>query len=392
MNDIVVNQQMALGAETASTAMSAQAKALAEARYVIALRNPRNWDQVRQDVMMECKRPSFAHNKSAYYIKPIGEGVEGLGIRFTEVALRCMKNIQVRTAVLFEDSEKEIIRVTVEDLESTLAYDSDILIAKTVERSKPLSDGSYISMRKNSWNKPVYTVPATEDEMLNKRSALISKAQRTLALRLIPGDIQDEAVAMIKRIRADEAAKDPAAERKKIIDAFGEIGVRANDLTTYLGHSIDTCSPAEIVNLRGIYGAISQGEATWQSVIDNRAEAAPKDADTGKPAWTDADFYKALPNWAKLIEKKNKTPAEIITTAETKAPLTAPQKQRINDLAAPVGQVASAEQVAVIREHAAAAAINEADILKKFDVESIEQTLESMVDDVLKYIANPMGE
>jgi hypothetical protein len=197
---------------------------------------------------------------------------------------------------------------------------------------------------------------------------------------------------MIKRIRADEAAKDPAAERKKIIDAFGEIGVRASDLTTYLNHSIDTCSPAEIVNLRGIYGAISQGEATWQSVIDNRAEAARKDADTGKPAWTDADFDKALPNWAKLIEKKNKTPAEIITTAETKAPLTAPQKQRINDLAAPVGQVASAEQVAVIREHAAAAAINEADILKKFDLESIEQTLESMVDDVLKYIANPMGE
>jgi hypothetical protein len=342
--------------------------------------------------MMECRRPSFAHNKSAFYIKPIGEGVEGLGIRFTEVALRCMKNIQVRTAVLFEDSEKEIIRVTVEDLESTLAYDSDILIAKSVERSKPLSDGSYISVRKNSWNKAVYTVPATEDEMLNKRSALISKAQRTLALRLIPGDIQDEAVAMIKRIRADEAAKDPAAERKKIIDAFGEIGVRASDLTTYLNHSIDTCSPAEIVNLRGIYGAISQGEATWQSVIDNRAEAARKDADTGKPAWTDADFDKALPNWAKLIEKKNKTPAEIITTAETKAPLTAPQKQRINDLAAPVGQVASTEQVAVIREHAAAAAINEADILKKFDVKSIEQTLESMVDDVLKYIANPMGD
>src|SRR3990170_723887 len=85
--------QVPRGGETASTAVAAQAKAMIESRYVMAMRNPRNMDQVRQDLLKECRRPSFAHNKSALYHKPIGKGVEGLGIRFVEVALRCMRNV-----------------------------------------------------------------------------------------------------------------------------------------------------------------------------------------------------------------------------------------------------------------------------------------------------------
>jgi hypothetical protein len=128
--------------ETASTAVAAQAKAMVEARYIMAMQRPRNWDQVRQDIVRECKRPSFAHNKSAYYRKPIGQGVEGLGIRFVEVALRCMTNVLVETTMIFEDDAKEVHRVAVTDLESNLTYPLDVRVSKTVERSKPSDDGS----------------------------------------------------------------------------------------------------------------------------------------------------------------------------------------------------------------------------------------------------------
>lgn len=260
--------------ETASVAVAAQAKAMVEARYVMALQRPRNWDQVRQDILKECSRPTFAHNKSAYYRKPIGTGVEGLGIRFTEVALRCMTNVLIETTTIYEDDTKEIIRVSVTDLESNLTYPQDVRISKTVERSKPMDDGSYISMRMNSSNKPAYTIPATDDELLNKRGALISKAQRTLALRIIPGDIQDEAEAKIKQVRLNRAAEDPDAERKRIADAFSEIGVKAADLQEFLGHTLDTCSPQQLVDLRGIYGAIRDGESTWKAVMDNKNDPA----------------------------------------------------------------------------------------------------------------------
>ena len=55
--------------ETASAAVAAQSKAMVEARYIMAMQRPRNWDQVRQDLIKECRRPSFAHNKSAFYRK-----------------------------------------------------------------------------------------------------------------------------------------------------------------------------------------------------------------------------------------------------------------------------------------------------------------------------------
>lgn len=330
--------------ETASTAIAAQSKAMVEARYIMAMRNPRNWDQVRQDLIAECKRPSFAHNKSAYYRKPIGQGVEGLGIRFVEVALRCMKNVLIETTMIFEDDSKEVHRVSVTDLESNLTYPLDVRVAKTVERSKPADDGTYISVRKNSYGKMTYTVPANEDDLLNKRGAQISKAMRTLGLRIIPGDLQDEAEDIIKAVRMNEAARDPALERKRIADAFAEIGVKAADLTSYLGHSLDTCSPTELVDLRGIYGAIKDGEATWKTVMENKAEqsgegagnsgAGGENSGNQQPrtpiTCTDEEFKTKTSEWRKLITTKKKTAADLIKMIETKTRLTDEQKMTID--------------------------------------------------------------
>lgn len=324
------------GIESAATAVASQAKAMVEARYTIAMHRPRNWDQVRQDLLKECRRPSFAHNKSAYYRKPIGAGVEGLGIRFVEVALRCMTNVLIETTMIFEDMQKEVHRVSVTDLEANVTYPLDVKVSKTVERSKPSDDGSYISMRVNSYQKNVYTVTANDDDLLNKRAALISKAIRTLGLRIVPGDLCDEAEEIIKQVRIDKAAKDPAAERKSIVDAFGGIGVKAAQLAEYLGHDIDACSPAQLVDLRGLFGAIKDGEATWATVMENRL-ASGAGGGTKTPTTYPADrFAKNLAGWLKLVAEKKKTVAEVIAWAETKFPLSDEQKKAITDGAAAV--------------------------------------------------------
>lgn len=270
--------------ETASTAVSAKATAMVRSRYEMALRQPRNEDQCRQNILHECKRPGFAQNKSTLYNKPIGKGVEGLGIRFVEAALRHWKNVLVETDMIYEDDEKEIWHVTVTDLEANATWPLDIRCGKTVERSKPMEDGSYLSVRQNSYGKPVYTVPAGDDDLLNKRAALISKAIRNLGLRIIPGDIQDEAEAIIRQIREDDAARDPDAERKKIADAFAAIGVKVDMLTEYLGHDLGTCSPTELADLRGIYGAIKDGEATWAGVMDNLRQQSAERRQAGAQA------------------------------------------------------------------------------------------------------------
>ncbi len=330
------SQQMAV-VETASTAIAAQAKAMIESRYIMAMRNPRNMTQVRLDLLSECKRPAFANNKSAYYKKPIGQGVEGLGIRFVEVALRCMKNVLIETSMIFEDQQKEIHRVSVTDLENNVTYPLDVKVTKTVERSKPGDDGEFISQRKNSYGKITYTVAAQDDDLLNKRGAMISKAVRTLGLRIIPGDLCDEAEEIIKKIRLDVAAKDPLAERKKLVDAFNEIGINAIELAKYLGHPIEQLAPAQIVDLRGIYGAIKDGEATWKTVMDNKQENASATNETTQqhtassmPVCTDAVFDKNKAAWRDLIMSGKKTPSQLITMLRTKYTFTETQELTID--------------------------------------------------------------
>lgn len=393
---------MTVGVESAASALAAQTRATVEARYVMALRMPRNWDQVRQDIVRECRRPSFANNKSAFYRKPIGAGVEGLGIRFVEVAMRCMKNVMVESAIIFEDDLKEVHRVTITDLESNLTYPLDVRVSRTVERSKPEDDGSYISIRKNSRNQNVYTVRATDDDLLNKRGAMISKAIRTLGLRIIPGDIQDEAEAIIKEVRMDDAAKDPDKNRKILADLFAEIGVRASQLSDYLGHDLSVCSPKEIVELKAIHGAIANGESTWLDVMDNKAQngnGEPKGNGkaTTAPAYPAADFERNLPAWRKLIADGKKTAEQIIATASSKGALTDEQKAAIRDestglSAADSKAPATPEQIVELQDAADAGAISIDDINKRFGTKGWDSINAALVAPIRAFISNPMGE
>ena len=69
----------------------------------------------------------------------------------------------------------------------------------------------------------------------------------------------------------DGGGKDPAAERKRVADAFSGIGVMPRDLEAYLGHPLASTSPSEMSDLRKIFQAIRDGETTWVQVMDELA-------------------------------------------------------------------------------------------------------------------------
>lgn len=261
--------------ETASTTMAAQAKAAIEARWIVAMRSRRDLDQVRVEVMRECKRPSFA--AVARYRKPVGEGIEGLSIRFVETALAAMGNIDATASTIYDDSEKRIIDVCVMDLEKNIAHRKQITVSKHVERRQLRSGQVPISKRTNAGGQTVYIVEASDDDLANKEAALVSKAMRTCGLRLIPGWIQDEADAVIQETMRDAAAKDPDAERRRMVDAFDSIGVSPKDLAEYLGHDLVKTTPAQLTELRAMYTAIKDGHATWADWM-GRGEAKGTDA------------------------------------------------------------------------------------------------------------------
>lgn len=257
--------------ETSSTALAEQARATVEARIIVAKKYPRDLDEVRSRVLKECRRPGFA--KVAIYHKPIGKGVEGLSIRFAEAAMRYMGNLDTSAITIWDDPHKRIMRVEVKDLESNNSFSTEVSIEKTVERSKVPEGVTPLSARQNSQGRMTYLIPATEDDLLNKQNALLSKAIRTNGLRHVPGDIQDECKVLIKKIQQDDDARDPDAARKALTDAFSELGVMPSALKEYLGHDFASASPGETQELRGVYVAIRDGEATWADAITHKQTA-----------------------------------------------------------------------------------------------------------------------
>ena len=302
--------------ESAAIAMATQQKAIVEARYKMALARPRDLDLVRQKMLKDASRPSFAN--VAIYHKPVGNGIEGPSIRFVESAIRNMTNILTETSTVSEDDERRVIRVAVSDLETNTYFSQDVTVTKTVERRKLPQGEKPIRVRANSNGQPIYILHATDDEILNKQNALISKAVRTLGLRLIPGDLVDEALLEIKKTMAQQDRQDPDAAKHRIIDAFAQLGVSVEALKEFVGHELSALTPNEIQLLRTTFTSIKDGETSWKAVMDDKAE---KEANAKEKAKQNA------PTTAKKAESKKAEPVTEKAQTRNDKKSTAPKDQ-----------------------------------------------------------------
>lgn len=270
--------EIARTAELATSSDSAGAVALVQARFMVAISRPRNWDQVEQRLARRCRSPRFAD--SAWYKVP-NRG-EGLSIRFAEEALREAGNISVEIATTYEDQLKRCIRVTAADLETNYSVSAEVAIDKTVERRKPRDGDEVLGQRTNSTGEVVYLIRASDADVLAKANAAASKAIRTQGLRLIRSEILDGCREAVAATRAATTRADPEAARKSVLAAFLEVGVGAADLARYLGHDTQALQPAEVDDLRGIYSAIKSGEARWADIVGAAAETPDASAGAEK--------------------------------------------------------------------------------------------------------------
>lgn len=256
--------------ETAASAVAAREKAAVEARFLVALNRPRDVETGRIRILNACKRPGFA--AVAKYAKPVGgRSIVGPSIRFVEECLREWGNVYVRSSVVFDDDERRVVLVSVTDLERATVYDYEVILAKTVERRNPKSSDEIIRTRINSQGQTVSIIRATEDDFLNKQNAGISKAIRNCGLRVLPSDLVEEAMEQVDATRQGEISKDPAATRKRLTDAFYALGVMPAQIADYLGHPLESVTPAELDFLRTIHTAIKDGETTWAEVSEQGA-------------------------------------------------------------------------------------------------------------------------
>lgn len=319
--------------ETSITqALEAQVRASVQVRYQLADMRPRDLDRVRMRILADCRRPGFA--QSARYAVPRGKKqnaqgkwvdnmVSGPSIRFVESAIRNMGNISTETSLILDDEQRRIARVTVTDLETNASYFRDVVVTKVVERAKA-GDREVISIRNNSEGKPVYLVRATDDEITTKEAALVSKAVRTLALRLLPSDIVEEAQEVCIRTQLDKDAKDPDAERKRVFDAYASFGVTPEMLKEHLGRDVTV---ADLPSLRALYASLKSGDVQWKDMATKSEDdsqgkpladkvRARKQAD--KPELPTPDQQETITNLFERLSEHNQLQADTLRDADLK--------------------------------------------------------------------------
>lgn len=315
--------------ETASVAMAAKQQALVQARCVMARANRRDYFQVRQSIISACKRPGFA--EAARYEIPFGgETVQGYTIRFAEECMRSMTNMASDVITVADNEFRKTVSVSVTDLESNSTYGDEAVIEKTVER-KYLKDGEPpISSRTNSKGEIVYLVMANEEQVQMKTAARVSRIIRTGILRLVPGDILEEALQEINKTYESGGA-DVNEAAKKILDGFSSIGVMPADIIKFLGHSVGSISPKELKQLRLMYAAIRDGDAAWVDYLPEKQSRKKPDFGAGDKKPGDPAKEGEAP---KADEKKTETPPPAAQTPPetTQKEAGGPQPEKKPDL------------------------------------------------------------
>ncbi len=296
---------------------AATARAVEEVRalFVVAASRPRDMDVVRQKLLRECKRPGFA--ESATYTLPFGEEkASGPTIRFAEAALAAMGNCHVESTVIYDDLEKRMIRVRVMDLESCVPYVREVVVDKTVERRFLRKGQTPLSVRVNASGKKVYTVKASEPDLLAKVGREESKALRTLAMRLLPGWLRDEALATLEHTIANKAAEDPDAFRRKLVDAFQAVGIDVAAIKG-AGYDLGRATPAELAELRSIYQALRDGDLVWEDVV---AMKNGSDAGEGEDRKAPPAGAKKLREALSKAKERREADAKVVETEPLSGP------------------------------------------------------------------------
>nr|WP_321500230.1 hypothetical protein [uncultured Dethiosulfovibrio sp.] len=272
MTTMIPNAPSAISyADPAAVAAAEAVKARIQSAYQVAICRPRSYDQSRIKILEACSRPSFA--EKVEYSKPVGGGkpIVGPSIRFAELALREWGNITYENQVLYDDESTRRISVVITDLETNTTFSSAIQIDKTVER-KNAKGREVVSERLNSYGEKIYIVKATDDEIMNKQSAAVSKTLRNEGLRLIPQDIIEEAIERARETIKKRDKTDPDAARKKLADIFAVLRIMPADLEKFLGHPLGQTTPSELQELRSIYQTIKDGEAKWSDYVEQFQE------------------------------------------------------------------------------------------------------------------------
>ena len=221
---------------------ASRAIAEAQGKLVIAKRFPRDEVQAYNRVAQACQRKGIAE-KAFYSYNRGGGTVSGPTIRFAEELARCWGNIDYGIKELSQDDGKSEMQAYAWDLETNAQSVQNFTnphIREVGGKAKVLTS-----------QRDIYEINAN----------MGARRLRSRILAILPTDLVDMAIAECKKTLAGNN-DEPLIDRvKKMIVAFGKIGVTQEQIEKRLGRKVDTITIDDFTDYIGIYNAIKQGES-----------------------------------------------------------------------------------------------------------------------------------
>lgn len=228
---------------------ASRAIAEAQGKLVIAKRFPRDEVAAYNKVAQACQRKGIAE-KAFYKYSRAGSSVEGPTIRFAEELARCWGNIDYGIKELSQDDGKSEMQAYAWDLETNAMSVQNFTnphIREVAGKAKKLTS-----------QRDIYEINAN----------MGARRLRARILAILPSDLVEMAITECKKTlvgRNDE----PLIDRvKKMVVAFGKIGVSQEMIEKRLMRKVETMTADDFTDYIGIFNAIKQGEskiADWFS-------------------------------------------------------------------------------------------------------------------------------
>lgn len=275
----VYDQSESMTPRTVTTEMmvSRQAQEV-QAAMIVAKRFPRDEVMSHNRILNACKRRSLAE-RAMYEYPRGGETITGPSIRLAEVMAQNWGNLDFGITELEQKNGASTVMAYCWDLETNTRQTKIFTvphIRQTKHGAKALTD------------------PRDIYEMVANQGA---RRMRACILGIIPGDVVDAAVTACRKTLL--GGGEPLIDRvRKMAQTFQEeFGVPLESLEKYIGCKAEAFTAQSIVDLRGVYTALKEGQASREQyfelpAVDEKTgevqEAAPAEA-AGAPESSPAD-------------------------------------------------------------------------------------------------------
>lgn len=219
---------------------ASRAVAEAQGKLIIAKRFPRDEVAAYNRVAQACQRRGVAE-KAFYRYSRAGSSIEGPTIRFAEELARCWGNIDYGIKELSQDEGKSEMQAYAWDLETN---------AMSVQNfTNPHVREANGKLKKLTSIRDIYEINAN----------MGARRLRARILAILPADLVEMAINECKRTIAGRN-DEPLIDRvKRMVVAFGKMGVTQDMIELRLKRKIESMTADDFMEYIGIYNAIKDG-------------------------------------------------------------------------------------------------------------------------------------